>query len=121
MDPMLNTAIKAARAAGDIIARSSDRIDQLQIENKDKNDFVTEIDRSAEETVIGILRKAYPDHSFVGEESGEHKPSEAALERVRKLNPAVEPANYEWIIDPLDGTTNFLHGIGEFVFLSDYL
>lgn len=114
MDPMLNTAIKAAHAAGDIIARSADRIDQLQIENKDRNDFVTEIDRSAEETIIGILRKAYPDHSFLGEESGEHKPNAEALEKVRKLNPGVEPTNYEWIIDPLDGTTNFLHGIPHF-------
>jgi len=108
---MLNTAIKAARAAGDIIARSADRIDQLQIENKDRNDFVTEIDRSAEEAIIGILRKAYPDHSFVGEESGVHKPNEAALEKARKLNPSVAPTDYEWVIDPLDGTTNFLHGI----------
>ncbi|MCL4112760.1 UNVERIFIED_CONTAM: hypothetical protein GTU68_021778 [Idotea baltica] len=97
MDPMLNTAIKAAHAAGDIIARSADRIDQLQIENKDKNDFVTEVDRAAEETIIGILRQAYPSHSFLGEESGEHKPNDAT--------------EYEWIIDPLDGTTNFLYGI----------
>lgn len=108
---MLNTAIKAAHAAGDIIARSADRIEQLQIENKDKNDFVTEVDRTAEETIIGILRQAYPAHSFLGEESGEHKPNDAALEKVRKLNPSVEASNYEWIIDPLDGTTNFLQGI----------
>ena len=108
---MLNTAIKAAREAGDIIARSADRIEQLQIENKDRNDFVTEVDRTAEETIIGILRKAYPDHSFLGEESGEHKPNEAALEKARKLNPGVEATNYEWVIDPLDGTTNFLYGI----------
>ncbi len=108
---MLNTAIKAAHAAGDIIARSADRIEQLQIENKDKHDFVTEVDRTAEETIIGILRQAYPDHSFLGEESGEHKPNEAALEKVRKLNPNVEATNYQWIIDPLDGTTNFLYGI----------
>lgn len=108
---MLNTAIKAAHAAGDIIARSADRIEQLQIENKDKHDFVTEIDRSAEQEIIGILRKAYPDHSFLGEETGEHKPNEAALEKVRKLNPSVAATEYEWIIDPLDGTTNFLYGI----------
>ena len=111
MDPMLNTAIKAAHAAGDIIARSADRIDQLQIENKDKHDFVTEIDRAAEDTIIGILRQAYPSHSFLGEESGEHKPNEAAIENARKINPGVEAVNYEWIIDPLDGTTNFLYGI----------
>ena len=96
MNPMLNMAIKAAHEAGDIIARSADRIDQLQIENKDKNDFVSEIDRAAEDTIIGILKKAYPDHSFTGEESGKTEGTSAV---------------YEWIIDPLDGTTNFLYGI----------
>ncbi|KAG1663504.1 Inositol-1-monophosphatase [Nymphon striatum] len=89
-------AIKAAHEAGDIIARSADRIDQLQIENKDKNDFVSEVDRAAEDTIIGILKKAYPDHGFVGEEGGK-------IEGTSK--------EYEWIIDPLDGTTNFLYGI----------
>jgi len=102
MHPMLNMAIKAAREAGDIIARSADRIDQLQIENKDKNDFVTEIDRAAEDTIIGILKKAYPDHAFLGEESGRHEGS------------GDKPSQYEWIIDPLDGTTNFLYGIPHF-------
>ena len=100
MNPMLNMAIKAAYEAGDIIARSADRIDQLQIENKDKNDFVSEIDRSAEATIIGILQKAYPDHDFLGEESGQHKGKESASN-----------TKYEWIIDPLDGTTNFLYGV----------
>jgi len=99
MHPMLNTAIKAAHEAGDIIARSADRIDQLQIENKDKNDFVTEVDRIAEDTIIGILKRAYPDHAFLGEESGKHEGS------------GDKPNQYEWIIDPLDGTTNFLYGI----------
>ena len=99
MHPMLNMAIKAAYEAGDIIARSADRIDQLQIENKDKNDFVTEIDRAAEDTIIGILKKAYPDHAFLGEESGRHEGSGNGS------------TQYEWIIDPLDGTTNFLYGI----------
>ena len=102
MNPMLNMAIKAAHEAGDIIARSADRIDQLQIENKDKNDFVTEIDRAAEDTIIGILKKAYPDHAFVGEESGKHEGS------------ANSSTRYEWIIDPLDGTTNFIYGIPHF-------
>ena len=99
MNPMLNMAIKAAHEAGDIIARSADRIDQLQIENKDKNDFVTEVDRAAESAIIGILKKAYPDHSFLGEESGVHKGKNSGT------------STYEWIIDPLDGTTNFLYGI----------
>ncbi len=100
MNPMLNMAIKAAYEAGDIIARSADRIDQLQIENKDKNDFVSEIDRTAEATIIGLLQRAYPDHHFLGEESGKHKGKESN-----------NKTNYEWIIDPLDGTTNYLYGI----------
>ena len=111
MNPMLNMAIKAAHEAGDIIARSADRIDQLQIENKDKNDFVSKIDRAAEDTIIGILKKSYPDHSFIGEESGIHKPVKIADDKTKKPNPNVATAEYEWIIDPLDGTTNFLYGI----------
>ena len=102
MNPMLNMAIKAAYEAGDIIARSADRIDQLQVENKDKNDFVTEIDRAAEDTIITMLKKAYPDHAFLGEESGQHKAT------------GNSNTHYEWIIDPLDGTTNFLYGIPHF-------
>lgn len=114
MNPMLNMAIKAAHEAGDIIARSADRIDQLQIENKDKNDFVSEIDRAAEDTIIGRLKKAYPDHAFHGEESGIHKPNKVADDKAKKPNPNVATAEYEWIIDPLDGTTNFLYGIPHF-------
>ena len=102
MNPIFNMAIKAAHEAGDIIARSADRIDQLQIENKDKNDFVSEIDRSAEDTNIGILKKAYPDHAFHAEESGKHDGA------------ANVSTQYEWIIDPLDGTTNFLYVITQF-------
>ena len=103
MNPMLNTAIKAAHQAGDIIARSADRIDQLQIENKDKNDFVSEVDRMAEDTIISILKKAYPSHTFLGEESGVHKATKAPDKNTTD--------SYEWIIDPLDGTTNYLYGI----------
>jgi myo-inositol-1(or 4)-monophosphatase len=104
MHPMLNMAIKAAHEAGDIIARSADRIDQLQIDNKDRNDFVTEVDRAAEDTIIGILKKAYPDHSFLGEESGKHEGTKTSASQN-------DSSHYEWIIDPLDGTTNFLHSI----------
>jgi len=95
MHPMLNIAIMAARQAGDIIARSADRIDSLHIETKDINDFVSEVDKNAEKIIIDTLKKAYPDHGFLGEESGYSEGS----------------AEYEWIIDPLDGTTNFLYGI----------
>ncbi len=95
--PMLNTAIRAARNAGDIIARAVDRIDRLKIKSKKDNDFVSEIDLQAEQEIINTIKKAYPEHSFLAEESGKQIGSE-----------------YQWIIDPLDGTTNFLYGIPHF-------
>jgi myo-inositol-1(or 4)-monophosphatase len=94
MHPYLNTAVKAARTAGSLIQRHTDRLDALKVENKQRNDFVSEVDRQAEESIIRTLHKAYPDHAILAEESGHRGDSE-----------------YEWIIDPLDGTTNFLHGI----------
>ena len=97
MHPMLNTAITAARQAGNIITRSADRIETLTIKNKGQNDFVSEIDQQAEQAIIKIIRKAYPSHGFLAEESG---------------NSAGD--DYVWIIDPLDGTTNFLHGFPQF-------
>ncbi|MGE0385026.1 MAG: inositol monophosphatase family protein [Gammaproteobacteria bacterium] len=93
MHPMLNTAVRAARKAGDIITRYMDRAPSLTVTAKAHNDFVTEVDRAAENTIIDILRLAYPDHAFLAEESGSRGSGE-----------------YQWIIDPLDGTTNFLHG-----------
>lgn len=100
MHPMLNTAIKAARRAGTIINRASLDLDRLQVARKGPRNYVTEVDRAAEEAIIDVLRTAYPDHSFLCEESGEL--------------PAVSPSNrgpdFQWIIDPLDGTTNFIHG-----------
>jgi len=97
MQPMLTIAVRAARSAGNIIVRSLDRLESLSIQTKDRNDFVTEVDQHAEREIISILHKAYPGHSFLAEESG-----------VRIGN------DYEWIIDPLDGTTNFLHGFPHF-------
>ena len=91
---MLNTAVKAARKAGSIIIRSSSDLDNLTIRRKQKNDFVSEVDHAAEEAIISVLHDAYPDHGFLGEESG-YKDRDA---------------EYLWVIDPLDGTTNFLHG-----------
>ena len=99
MHPMLNIAIKAARRAGTIINRASVDLDRLQIARKGPRDNVTEVDRGAEEASIDVLRTAYPDHTFLAEESGLHgQTPEGEL-----------PAN-EWVIDPLDGTTNFIHG-----------
>lgn len=97
MHPMLNIAIRAARNAGDLIQRSSENVGQLTINKKSKNDFVTEVDRMAEQEIIQVIKQAYPDHSIVAEESGEHKGNQ-----------------YTWVIDPLDGTTNFLHGYPQY-------
>ena len=99
MNPMLNTAITAARAAGNVILRNMDKIDRLTIELKSQNDFVSEVDRKAEEQIIFTLLKAYPDHSILAEESGQNENTSS---------------EYQWIIDPLDGTTNFLHGFPQF-------
>lgn len=97
INPMLNTAIKAARSAGDLIMRYWDRLDTVKPIEKQKNDFVTEVDQLAEEQIIQIIKKNYPQHSILAEESGSQGDSE-----------------YLWIIDPLDGTTNFIHGIPHF-------
>ena len=92
---MLNIAVRAARRAGSIINRASLGGEALKVKAKQANDFVTQVDQAAEEAIIGIVRHAYPDHGFLAEESG-----------------ATEgKAEYVWIIDPLDGTTNFIHGL----------
>ncbi len=98
MQPMLNIAIRAARSAGDFIARQAGNAPNLQVEAKAVNDFVSEVDRQAEARIIDTLLKAYPDHGIIAEESGSHSGS----------------GEFEWIIDPLDGTTNFLHGFPHF-------
>ena len=94
MHPMLNIAVRAARRAGTMITRSLEKRGHLFIDSKGQNDFVSEVDRQAEQMIIETLKKAYPDHSILAEESGVHSAHH----------------EYEWIIDPLDGTTNFLHG-----------
>jgi len=94
---MLNIAVRAARSAGNIIVRNLDRVDTLTVHTKDRNDFVSEVDRQAEQEIIGILRKAYPGHGVLAEESGSQ-----------------DGNDYLWIIDPLDGTTNYLHGFPQF-------
>ncbi|TAM88341.1 MAG: inositol monophosphatase [Candidimonas sp.] len=101
MHPMLNTAVKAARRAGAIINRASLDLDRLQVARKGPKDYVTEVDRASEEAIIEILRTAYPAHAFLGEESGAHQAPDAV--------DGVQP-EFRWIIDPLDGTTNFIHG-----------
>jgi myo-inositol-1(or 4)-monophosphatase len=106
MHPLLNTAVKAARRAGAIINRASLDLDILRVGRKAPNDFVTEVDRAAEAAIIEVLTKAYPDHDFLAEETGTdgmqgHRTGRAA-------------SDYVWIIDPLDGTTNFIHGFPQY-------
>ena len=98
MHPMVTMALRAARRAGQIVVRAMDRVDRLTIREKEKNDLVSEVDHAAEEAIIEVLRNAYPDHGFLGEEGGEIPGT----------------SEHVWIIDPLDGTTNFLHGIPHF-------
>ena len=97
MHPMLNIAIRAARGAGRILMRYFERTEQISISSKRRNDFVSEVDRSAEQAIIQELRSKYPDHAILAEESGAHRGSD-----------------FQWVIDPLDGTTNYLHGFPQF-------
>jgi myo-inositol-1(or 4)-monophosphatase len=99
---MLNVAVRAARAAGRIITRASLDLGTVKVARKQRNDFVTEVDRAAEDAIIGTLRTAYPDHAFLAEESGHTQGRVAAAPHL---------ADNLWIIDPLDGTTNFIHGL----------
>ena len=93
---MLNVAIKAARAAGAIINRASLDVESVRVSQKQSNDFVTEVDHAAEQAIIETLLTAYPQHGILAEESGQER---------GKAN-----SDYLWVIDPLDGTTNFIHG-----------
>lgn len=97
MHPTLNIAIRAARAAGRIIMRSAERIDTLRIAEKTRNDFCSEVDRNAEAAIITELRGKFPHHAIMAEETG-----------------AEGDGDYVWIIDPLDGTTNYLHGFPQY-------
>lgn len=97
MQPHLNIAVSAARSAGRIIMRHYNQVEQLTVRAKSRNDFVTEVDQMAEQDIIRVIRKAYPDHAIIGEEGG-----------------ADGTGDFVWIIDPLDGTTNYLHGLPQF-------
>lgn len=99
MHPMLNIAVRAARAGGRVLTRHMDRLDSIRIETKGHKDFVSEVDRLTEAEIVQTLSKSYPDHAFVCEESGESG------------NPDAE---FTWYIDPLDGTKNYLHGFPSF-------
>src|SRR5256885_14529991 len=98
MHPILNIAVRAARRAGSIINRAALDSGGLRVTSKRAKDFVTQVDHAAEEAIIDIVRKSYPEHGFVAEESGI----------------ANADAEHVWIIDPLDGTTNFIHGFPQY-------
>jgi myo-inositol-1(or 4)-monophosphatase len=98
MHAYLNTAVKAARRAGDIIVRGLNRFEGMEVTSKGLNDYVTNTDKAAEAAIIDTLHNAYPSHGFLAEESGAARGS----------------VDITWIIDPLDGTTNFMHGFPQF-------
>ena len=98
MHPILNVALKAARRAGQIINRASLDIGQLKVNVKQQSDYVTEVDRAAEIAIIEMIRETYPTHGILAEESGA----------------TGSESEYQWIIDPLDGTTNFIHGFPQY-------
>ena len=97
MQALLNTAVKAARKGGDTALRYANRVHELEIHTKARNEFVTQVDLAAESEIIETIRERYPDHAFLAEESGKTGDND-----------------FVWIIDPLDGTTNFLHGFPVF-------
>ncbi|MBS0365389.1 MAG: inositol monophosphatase [Proteobacteria bacterium] len=97
MQPLLNIAVRAARRAGEIIVRSMNRLESLTVTTKGRNDFASEVDQAAEADIIGTIRRHYPQHAFLAEESGSSGSGDVV-----------------WIIDPLDGTTNYLHGFPVF-------
>jgi myo-inositol-1(or 4)-monophosphatase len=98
MQPLLNIAIQAARRAGETIVRGLNRVHRLEVRAKGENDFVSEIDTQAEREIIDTVHRRYPQHDFLAEESGQ----------------SGQDSEFLWIIDPLDGTTNFLHGYPQF-------
>ena len=97
MHPLLNIAVRAARRAGETIVRSLVRLESIEVTSKGRNDYVSEVDRAAEREIIEVIHKHYPDHAILAEESGSSGQNDTV-----------------WIIDPLDGTTNFLHGFPVF-------
>ena len=113
MNPILNTAFKAARKAGDMMIRASANLDAVKVDSKAFNDFVSDIDRQSESILLDTLFYSYPTHLVRSEEGGYFRASKTREGvTIEQMDAADVPAvpEYEWIIDPLDGTTNYLHG-----------
>lgn len=102
MEPAINIVLRAAHSAGDIIARATERMDLIKVQKKEANDFVTNVDKEAEQEIIYHIRKAWPNDKIIGEESGMIAADEETSDATT------------WVIDPLDGTTNFIRGIPHF-------
>lgn len=105
MHPLLNIAVKAARKAGQTIMRGYERVDTLKLTQKSRHDFATEIDFAAEQDIVHIIRKAYPNHSILAEESGLNEGTSGR---------GGDDDDVQWIVDPLDGTANFMRGLPQF-------
>lgn len=119
MHPMLNIAVRAARSAARIINRGSVDIDSIRVARKQLNDFVTEIDRASEQTLVEAFFEAFPDHCILAEESGfiagpKSRAAQASDPLVNPRAPWLRELDHLWIIDPLDGTTNFIHGVPQY-------
>jgi myo-inositol-1(or 4)-monophosphatase len=97
MHGMVNIAVRAARRAGEVMIRQMNQLESLQVVEKSRGDFVSQVDQAAEAAIIEVIKDHYPEHSILAEESG-----------------ATGEHEYQWIIDPLDGTTNYLHGFPQF-------
>lgn len=99
--PQVNIALRAARQAGNLIRRAAENNEPLSVDRKGINDFVTQVDRAAEARIVDVIRKAYPEHAILAEEGGE-------------IAGSGEGVDHQWVIDPLDGTTNFIHGVPQY-------
>ena len=102
--PMLNIAVMAARKAGDLISQASRELDKVKVANKGVGDYVSDIDHAAEKAIVEILLNAYPTHSILAEEGSVNE----------QAGSAYADSRFKWIIDPIDGTTNFIHGLPQF-------
>jgi myo-inositol-1(or 4)-monophosphatase len=116
---MMNIAVKAARSAGNVINRASLNLERLQVARKQQNDFVTEVDRAAEAAILEVLQESFPGHHFLAEESGYLMPGGQSLgnltwDEAIAIQQEDEQEHFLWVIDPIDGTTNFIHGFPQF-------
>lgn len=104
MHPFINMGVRIAREAGEVIMRAQQHLEEVEVSTKSRNNFVTSVDIAAEDLIVDRLRQAYPDHAILAEERG----------HATHDDPRAQHSDYQWVIDPLDGTTNFIHGYPHF-------